>query len=331
MDSIIEGLEAEFKGFNPEITSQPNRSGFDKANKGLVEWMPILLKENHVYIKVVSYFPQNPQCLKPTIQSQTIKSSFEDGSILEIADSTLLTAIRTGAASLIASKFLAHPDSKILGLVGCGAQSVTQAHALSRYFSFEKILVFDTCEITRNEFSQKVSFLNIPVESTALEELEQASDIICTATSVDVGAGPVIKGQNLKPHVHINAVGADFPGKVELPQEIMRNSFIVTDHIGQALKEGECQIFDTASDINADIFQLIKNCSSYEELKQRRTIFDSTGMPLEDAVALDTICALAQKNNIGFYINSEVDIHDPKNPYEGLELRISKVMKLEAA
>ena len=318
MDNIVAGLETEFQGFDPKITHQPIRSGFDKTNKGLVEWMPILVKENYVYIKIVSYFPQNPLEFKPTIQSQTIKISFQDGSIIEMADSTLLTAIRTGAASLIASKILASPYSKVLGLVGCGAQSITQAHALSRYFSFEEILAYDTCIKTMNELPEKASFLNIPVKPVALKELEKSSDIICTATSVDVGAGPVINGNNLKPHVHINAVGADFPGKIELPADVMRKSFVTTDHIGQALKEGECQIFKDASEIEADIFQLVKNPKKYEQYKNQRTVFDSTGMPLEDSVALDMVCALAYQSNLGLHLNDEFNINDPKNPYEWL-------------
>ncbi|MFE2181909.1 HAD family acid phosphatase [Streptomyces sp. NPDC059455] len=97
-----------------------------------------------------------------------------------------------------------------------------------------------------------------------------SSDIICTVTSVGVGDGPVLQGERLRPHVHINAIGADLIGKYEVPRSVLKSAFVTRDHRGQALREGECQQLDE-SDLGPELPEL---CAALALAEARR---DGTG------------------------------------------------------
>jgi ornithine cyclodeaminase/alanine dehydrogenase-like protein (mu-crystallin family) len=313
MDRIIEGIEQGFRGYNPRQVNIPARSGF--VGSGLIEWMPVSFADQSVVIKVVSYFPDNPvRNNASTIQAYISRSDWRDGRLTDLVEGSLLTAMRTGAASAVASRILARPDSTTLGLVGCGAQSVTQAHAISRCFKIERILAYDTCQQANASIVGRLAFLGIPVYPAALDEVEAAADILCTATSVNVGAGPVISGTRLKPHVHINAVGSDFPGKTEIPLFVLRDAVVIPDHREQAVLEGECQQLGS-SGIGPELFELVGDKDAFTHLRNRRTVFDSTGIALEDAIALDIACRLAVETGIGKKIAFAENDIDPKSPY----------------
>jgi L-lysine cyclodeaminase len=313
MDCMISALEGGFSRYDPRLVQIPPRSGF--VNSGLIEWMPVCFAEQSVVIKVVSYFPDNPHRNNAsTIQAHISRSDWSDGRLTELVEGSLLTAIRTGAASAVASRILARPDSRTLGLVGCGAQSVTQAHAISRCFPIERILAFDTCKDAHASIARRLAFLDVPVHSAPLDAVEAEADILCTATSIDVGAGPVISGMHLKPHVHINAVGSDFPGKIELPLHVLRDAFVTPDHREQAVLEGECQSL-TAERIGPELHQVVRDAGAFAHLQNQRTVFDSTGIALEDAIALDLICRLARQSKLGAEISFTEDGSDPKSPY----------------
>lgn len=318
MDAVIHSLSCELKEYDPEQVWMPVREGFYDA--GLTEWMPVHKCGDSTTLKVVSYFPKNPEVHeKSTIQAMLSRISGDTGQILEVAEGTLLTALRTGAASALASQVLAHPDSKVLGLVGCGAQCITQAHAICRLFPISKILTFDACPEAHASVVDRLSFLNISIQPSALSQVEAEADILCTATTVGVGAPPVITGTNLKRHVHINAVGSDYPGKRELPETLVRSAFIVPDHFGQAVREGECQQLEDSSPPHGlhELHELIRNADHFRGRCGRQTIFDSTGLALEDVSVLSVISDFARRAGIGRTLEFESEYADPKDIYSG--------------
>ncbi len=240
--------------------------------------------DRSVSVKMIAYQPRNVEKFRmPTVIGTTSLYDFNNGHLVAISDAVILTAIRTGAASAIASQILAHPESSIIGLVGAGAQAVTQLHALSRVFPIREVLVYDIDLKVAHSFPERSKFLDLPVRVCSLKELEQHSDIICTTTSVENGADPVISGQYLQEHVHINAVGADQPGKTELPLSLLKKSFVCPDFIEQAMKDGECQQLER-KEIAPDLIELLKRPKDYYDWREKRTIFDSTGLALEDQV-----------------------------------------------
>lgn len=326
MDQLISRLSDAIKNYDPQNTVIPIRSGFnyEKPNVGLVEWMPLYNEGKDVSIKVVGYHPNNPnQYQLPTILSTVSVYDTATGHLEGLMDGVLLTALRTGASSAIASKCLAHPESETLGLIGCGAQAVTQMHALSRVFKFKKILIYDTDVNASLSLSQRTEMLDLDAEIiiSNIETIVNQSDILCTATSIDVGKGPLFEGLMTKPHLHINAVGSDFPGKVELPMDILEQSFVCPDFLDQAVIEGECQRL-SEDQINEDWVQVIQNASDYVGIQNQRSVFDSTGWALEDYVAMRLFMEYAAEIGVGQKIQIEDISGDVRNPYHFLNKKV---------
>jgi len=322
MDLLIERLALAIAGYQPEKTEIPVRSGFNylSENPGLIEWMPVHCKDREVVIKVVGYHPKNPAAFSlPTILSSIYAYDTGSGHLKGIADGVLLTALRTGAASAVASRYMANPSSTVLGLIGCGAQSVTQLHALSREFSFKQVLIYDKEEDVMQSFRDRISMLqlNLDIIPSDMEHIMLTSDIVCTGTSIGVGEGPLFKGIRSNPHIHINAIGSDFPGKTELPPELLRQAVVCPDFLEQAVIEGECQQL-RPEEIGPDWVTLIQNYHAYPDIRNSRSVFDSTGWALEDQVVMQLFMELAEKFNIGLEVALENISADAKNPYHFL-------------
>ncbi len=322
MDTLIFRLKEAIENYDTTITKIPIRDGFNYSgnNPGLVEWMPIYEKEKEVVIKVVGYHPQNPDNFNlPTILSSISSYDTSTGHLKGIADGVLLTALRTGAASALASQYLAKPESSILGLIGCGAQAVTQLHAISRVFKLKVVMVYDINKSTMSSFKERISMLelDISVKLANIDEIIKRSDIVCTETSIEVGKGPLFKGLENKSHLHINAVGSDFPGKTELPLDILKRSFVCPDFLEQAKIEGECQQLKD-SEIGPDWVEVLQKPKNFVAVQNQMSIFDSTGWALEDQVVMDLFLDLAIEFGIGLEVALENVSDDAKNPYNFL-------------
>ncbi len=320
MDDLIERLISVISEFDAKQTIIPIRAGFNytKPNTGLIEWMPMYKKGDQVVIKLVGYHPNNPdKYALPTIVSTISAYDTTTGRLCGIMDGVLLTALRTGAASAVASKYLAHPDSSTLGLIGCGAQAVTQLHAISRTFDINRVLIYDINPETMRSFEKRCAILNLDLDiiPSGLDIVVVESDILCTATSIDPGSGPLFADLRTKPHFHVNAVGSDFPGKIELPVDLLKSSFVCPDFEEQAIIEGECQQLEI-KDIGPDLVEVVQNAASFAPVQQEKTVFDSTGWVLEDYVVMDLFMEHALALGLGREMEIEIMAGDAKNPYD---------------
>jgi len=318
MDLMIERLRGRFLDHSGDAVEVRARDGFryDKPDLGLIEWMPTHETGGPVVVKMVGYHPANPvQRALPSVIATSSMWDTVTGHLVAIADATLLTAIRTGAASGLATEALATPGPVVVGLAGLGAQAVTQLHAISRVREIERVIGFDSDPDVAATFADRVAFLGVDVEicgpdraTTVLGEV----DVLCTCTSVDIGAGPVVADCETRPWLHVNAVGADFPGKVELPASFGSRAFVVPDTLEQCLLEGECQ--QVSSDrIGPSLSELMQRLDEFVDRREQITMFDSTGWAVEDDVALRLAVELAQEHGIGTDIALE---RLPQNPYD---------------
>ncbi len=323
MDDLIDRLSGALVAFDAGKTEIPVRAGFhyESPVTGLIEWMPLLQKPSQVLMKVVGYHPQSPDTLQlPTILSTLSMYDPNTGHLVALADGTFLTAMRTGAASAVASRLLAKPDSSTLGLVGCGAQAVTQLHAIGRSFAISDVLIHDVDPQAMQTFTKRTGAFaadRYDVRAMPVEELVAASDIVCVATSVAIGQGPVFGSCPTRPWLHVNAVGSDFPGKIELPKALLDDSFVCPDTLGQATREGECQQL-AVEHIGAELVEVARRAPEFEAMRERRTVFDSTGWALEDQVAMDLLLEHARAFALGSEIQIECVSDDPRDPYEFL-------------
>ena len=319
MDELIRRLESACRRYAPESTSVPIRQGFNYKSPftGLVEWMPAM-QDGQVTIKLVGYHPRNPvEHDLPTILSSIAAFDTSSGHLLGMVDGTFLTALRTGAASAVASRILAVDQAESVGIIGCGAQGLTQLHALSRFFPIRNVLYFDIDEPTMRSFPQRCAVFQeaeVSFQPGSAVEVVQSSDILCTATSVDVGCGPVYEDCPVRPHLHVNAIGSDFPGKTELPVDLLRRSIVCPDFREQARHEGECQQLEE-EEIGPDLVMLAKTPERFREYRRQLTVFDSTGWALEDHVTFNLVLEYAEAFQLGMDIQLEAVAHDPKDPY----------------
>lgn len=319
MDEMIARLAEAGRNFDATQTIVRARDGFQYTEPyvGLIEWMPVMRVGQHSTIKTVGYHPANPEHSRlPTILSTISTYDTATGHLTGLADGTFVTALRTAAASAVASRILAKPESGTLGLVGCGAQAVAHVHALLRCFPIDQLLVADIDPSAVASLPGRISRFasDIAVREAPVDLLLQSADIVCTSTTIGVGEGPLFADLDTRPWLHINAIGADFHGKTELPIELLKRSLVCPDFEGQATAEGECQQLD-AADIGPDLVGLLKNEANFAEARERVTVFDSTGYALEDQVAMEMLMDLAEQHGLGSHVQLEAISADPLDPY----------------
>ncbi|MEO1576513.1 MAG: ornithine cyclodeaminase family protein, partial [Pseudomonadota bacterium] len=141
-------------------------------------------------------------------------------------------------------------------------------------------------------------------------------------TSVPIGEGPVLDDNVLQPDAHINAVGADFPGKTELPLATLKRALVCPDFPEQARAEGECQRLDDA-DIGPDLATVV--LSPQQNWRDQLTVFDSTGWALEDYVVAEILARHGEALGTGQMVELESLADDPKDPYGFLHTALDAV------
>lgn len=321
VDELIEQLTDAFTKFDEGYTKIPPRSGFEyhKPNYGLLEWMPAMTVGKTAVVKMVGYHPTNPNLRNlPTVLSTVSLYDTASGHLIGMVDATFMTALRTGATSAIASKLLASPNANCVTLIGAGAQGMTQIHTLSRVLPIETVYVYDIDSSARESFLERASFMGVnlvPVTNSMLNIAIKKCDILCTATSVELGSGPVFMDTETKPDLHINAVGTDTKGKQEIPLSLLKRSTVFPDFPAQALEEGECQYL-SSDDMGPSLTQLLQNPTKYQHLQDQLTVFDSTGWALADKVAMELLINHAKRMNLGSFLQIESVSYDPLNPYQ---------------
>lgn len=319
MDLMIDRLHSAFDTYDPGNIEVPVRSGFhyDSPQTGLIEWMPVMARGEHALMKLVSYHPMNPaQSGLPTILSNFALMDTATGHMIAISDGTFLTAVRTGAASAVATRALAADSVGAVGMIGCGAQAITQLHAISRVIPIELVLFWDVDPQARRSFPARMSDWlprNTRFVETPIDLIVPNVDVLCTATSIAVGEGPLFDYGVTRDALHINAVGSDFPGKVEIPRALLEASVVIPDFANQALAEGECQQLDSRA-VGPELYEILQGDGA-ESLRSARTVFDSTGWALEDLVAMEALVEWSEQLGLGSEILLETIPPDPKNPY----------------
>jgi ornithine cyclodeaminase len=325
LEEMIERLAHACDRYDPEVVETVDRSGFryDKPDLGLIEWMPAMELGRRVSIKLVGYHPTNPvERRTPSVMSTTTLHDTTDGRMLALCESTFLTALRTGAASAVATDVLAVEDATTLGLVGCGAQAITQIHAIARVRPITHVLAFDADAEVSNTLAKRLDIdglaSDIRVEVLSPDRLPRLlaeSDVIVTATSVDIGAPPVLDDGPHRPWLHVNAVGADFPGKLELPASLVRRALVCPDVTEQCLAEGESQQLDRDA-LGPDLARLVRERVAWTTSRHVLTVFDSTGWALEDLVAAELLLDHAEHLDVGVEIQLQPAPNDPYDPYD---------------
>jgi ornithine cyclodeaminase/alanine dehydrogenase-like protein (mu-crystallin family) len=325
VDELIDVVRAGIRSYDPAEVRHLARDGFSYARPaiGLLEWMPAMTVGGTVAIKTVGYHPDNPRRDGlPSVLATTSLYDTTDGRLLAICEATVLTALRTGAASAVMTDALTRPGPVTLGVVGCGTQAVTQIHAISRVRAIERLVVTDIDPGVSASLARRLPPGTLaagvapePVGVLDFGDLGGELDVLCTCTSVEVDKGPVVELRAMKPGVHVNAVGSDFAGKIELPVEFLRSAVVVPDVVEQCLAEGESQQLER-HELGPDAVAVLRDPAN-RELVNQRTVFDSTGWSYEDLLAAQLFMAHAERLGRGTVLALQ---HRPDDPYDPLDI-----------
>ncbi len=317
LKELFNVLENGFKKFAKGQIINPVRHEF-YFNKGSVESMSAS-DEDYFSCKIVNTHKGNPiNYGLPTIIANGILIDGQTGYPLMITGSTILTALRTGVASAIATKHLAKKGYNKLGIIGNGSQSIPQLHAISLVRDIESVFIYDTDILASSSFKKSAEklFKNMKVEILLnSKEVCNKSDILVTATCKDKDTAPIVYDKWIRDGIHINAVGGDSPNKIELEKSLVERSKVIVDFQDQAVYEGESQqIFE--GKIYADLSEIITGQKKGREHEDEITIFDSVGFAMEDLQVYRLIYDLAIKENIGNRVNISSIPQNCKNIYQ---------------
>jgi len=254
-------------------------------------------------IKWVNAHPDNPKKGNfPSVMAVIIYSDPKTGFPLAIMDGTVITNYRTGAAGAIASKYLARKNARTLGLIGCGKQAETQLLYHNEVFKFEKIYVVGKTNKETKKFIAQ--FPQIPLEKTTHKKVA-GCDILCTTTP---SHKPIVHAQWIKPGTHINAIGADAPGKEELDPKILQKAKIIIDNYEQATRSGEINVplsegIISEKNIYATLGEIVAGFKPGRINEHEITVFDSTGLAIQDIAVAKILYEKAKKLKIGMELD----------------------------
>lgn len=230
----------------------------------------------------------------------------ETGEMVALIEADGLGQMRTGAASGLASRYMAREDASEVGLMGTGLQARTQLLGVAAVRPVRRVRVFGRDEKRRMDFACRMTEeLALPVEArSTAEDAAREADIVITATTA---RNPVVLGRWLKPGAHVNAIGANFPNRRELDSEVIeRASFIVVDSVEQSRIEAGDLIVPFASQPerwNAvrELSDLVSGSANVPRGKDRReiTLFKSNGVALEDIALGQLVFEAARERNLG--------------------------------
>lgn len=260
---------------------------------------------NLIGTKIASGYYDNHKLGLPPGMAVIVLLDLKTSMPLAIMDGSYITAYRTGAAGAVAASVLARKDSTKVGVIGAGTQGRMQIHALKEIFQLEEIRVWDIEEKMATKYASEMStLLGITVKnSTNREEVVRGSDIVVTVTP---SKKTLVNKDWIEKGMHINAIGADGPGKQEMDPAIVKLADkVVVDSLTQCKRIGEIQhAFSLGliqeSDIHAEIGEILIGKKVGRESDEEITFFDSTGLAAQDIAAAHVVLEAAREKKLGY-------------------------------
>ena len=307
MPSVLKVIENAFILYGKKLVQMPAKiylhldkyAGDFRAMPAYIEGM------DACGLKWVNVYPENRRFGLPVVMAIIILSDPKTGFPLCVMDATLITNLRTGAAGAVAAKYLAREDSSIVGLVGCGAQARTQLLALKELFRIKLVYVWgNKLEYARKFLKDTKRFGLNTVIKDKISDCTKQADIVVTTTPV---RKPIVESEWIRDGTHINAIGADAKGKEELKPQLLKRAKIVVDDWQQASHSGEINVplskgIITKKNIYATLGEVLIGKKKGRVSQKEITIFDSTGLAIQDMAVANLVYKRALKNKLGFWV-----------------------------
>ncbi|TSE30025.1 Delta(1)-pyrroline-2-carboxylate reductase [Tepidimonas thermarum] len=326
------GVETCLRGIAEHIRADFLRwPDFDKSARvanhsavGVIELMPIA--DDALYsFKYVNGHPKNTREGLPTVMAFGVLADVATGTPL-LSELTLTTALRTAAMSAVAAQALARADSRVMALIGNGAQAEFQALAFAHLLGIRELRLFDTDPAATDKLSANLRDSGLVLTRCAsTAEAVRGADIVTTVTADKTNA-TILTPDMIAPGMHINAVGGDCPGKTELHPDVLRGARVFVEYEPQTRIEGDIQQLPADFPVT-ELWQVLAGQAPGRRSADEVTVFDSVGFALEDFAALRFVHAQAQRLGLGETLDLIPDLDDPKNLFGLLRPRTASLRR----
>lgn len=307
---------------------------FDKSPRhashspvGVIELMPA--SDGRLYaFKYVNGHPKNTSVGLLTVTAFGVLADVATGYPLLLSELTVTTALRTAATSALAARRMARPDSRVLALIGNGAQSEFQVIAFHHMLGIREVHLFDTDTAATDKLERNLARLRLAglkvIRCASAAAAVRGADIITTVTADKCNA-TILTPEMIVPGVHINAVGGDCPGKTELHRGILEraDARIVVEYEPQSRIEGEIQQVSPDFPVT-ELTRVLAGAAPGRAHAHEVTIFDSVGFALEDFSALRYLLRIHQaERGTQLQVDLVPDLEDPKDLFSLLAPPVS--------
>lgn len=309
MPEAIDAMEEAFSSLSSGKCKVPQRfvTTLAKGQLNLMLKPAAVDEQKRAAIKILTQKEMGAVHGIPAIVGVVLVLDTETGEVLSLMDGEYLTALRTGAASGLASRYFAKKDANTLAVFGCGAQGKTQLEAVAAERNIQKVWVFDTSNKAAELFVQEMQAkLSIEINVAHTNEVLNECDIICTATNAEA---PLFRFDEVKPGVHINAIGSYKPNMQELDPKLLQQAKVYVDQKAPCLTESG----DLIKPINAGLFsaehifgeigEYALNTIEGRISDNEITVFKSVGVAIQDFVVANKIYEKALSSGFGQAVN----------------------------
>ncbi|WP_062204928.1 ornithine cyclodeaminase [Aureimonas sp. AU12] len=294
------------------------------SDEGVIELMPT--SDGTTYgFKYVNGHPKNTRDGRQTVTAFGVLADVGNGYPMLLTEMTILTALRTAATSAMAAKHLARPDSRVMALIGNGAQAEFQALAFKAILGVDRLRLYDIDPDASAKCRRNLAGFGFDIVTCgSVAEVVESADIVTTVTA-DKQNATILTDNLVGAGLHINAVGGDCPGKTELHADILRRSDIFVEYPPQTRIEGEIQQLAPDHPVT-ELWQVITGEVAGRRDASAITLFDSVGFAIEDFSALRYV--RAKLAGTGFFEDLDL-LADPDEPRDlfGMLLRAAAPAK----
>jgi ornithine cyclodeaminase len=319
IEELAGEIETDYRRWNDFEKSARHAS---HSSTGVIELMPTT--DGRLYsFKYVNGHPTNTARGLLTVTAFGVLADVATGYPVLMSEMTFVTALRTAAVSALAAVRMARSSSRVMALIGNGAQSEYQTIAFHRMAGVREVRLYDTdseatAKLIRNLTRLQMSDLTVTRCASTAEAVHSA-DIVTTVTA-DKRNAIILTPDMVKPGMHLNAVGGDCPGKTELHVDILRSELarIMVEFEPQARIEGEIQQLNGALQVS-ELAEILQKTRPGRSNDREITIFDSVGFALSDFSSLRYLKRLNSENLEGQQqIDLIPELDDPKDLFASM-------------
>ena len=298
MNAALETIEECFRRMGEGRAKLQLRQRLELPEKGFLHYMAAAdTASGYMGMKIYTSVAGALRFMVPLYRAAT-------GELLALVEANNLGQIRTGAASGVATKYMARSDAKTVGIIGTGFQAATQLRAIAGVRNLLQIRAYGRDAARREAFARTMTAqLHVPVEpAETAEAAVRDADIVVTSTT---SSRPVLLGSWLAPGTHVNAIGANFPQKRELDEEaVTRAGIIVADSREQSKIEAGDLIHVLGADAGRwanvkELSDIVLGTAPARTSDRQITLFKSNGIATEDVAAAARVYEAALKTGAG--------------------------------